>query len=532
MTDWVRSVLARLDLLGLAPDEDQVAASFVSGLAALKHWKHAASRRPEPRELSHREIVADFLASDLEAPLRAALAADADEVLRLQTSMLSDHTLRPGVRELLDSADRLGIGVGIVSNAHSGESHRALLRRHGLQERFAVQVYSDEVGIRKPHPGILVLGAEALGIPIQQCWYVGDTLDRDVVAGRRAGAGAVLVTRSQHTDSPPFAVTADADLVCEDPRGVVAALDATVAAETEHRHEVPAGPGPAPASDPRSEHAGPRPVTASLRRRAAVFLDHGGVISGSSRDEVGRAAFAQRVADRLSSSAEPVSAEQIATAIERALGEYAELKARNRRLHEASGAPNAEVDPRMFWDDLVGAGLPPRMRAVLRAECVGLAQEWGRAKSRRVLRPGIRELALMCRDEGVPVVVVSNTASGRAVRAECRGHGLDDVIAAYICSDEVGVRKPDPRILQEAITLAHADPAQSWFVGDRPQNDALVARRCGIAHRVLVLGGTANRTDAEAALDAGDATAVVADTADLPDLYRRTRAVTFAGAIT
>src|SRR5699024_101052 len=88
--------------------------------------------------------------------------------------------------------------------------------------------YSDEVGIRKPHPGIIDLAARALGTSARRCWYVGDTLDRDVVAGRRAGVAAVLVTRSHHTDTPPFPVTERADLVVDDPRGIVPALRRTV----------------------------------------------------------------------------------------------------------------------------------------------------------------------------------------------------------------------------------------------------------------------------------------------------------------
>src|SRR5699024_6442517 len=89
---------------------------------------------------------------------------------------------------------------------------------------FAVQLYSDEAGIRKPHPGIIDLAARALGTSARRCWYVGDTLDRDVVAGRRAGVAAVLGTRPPHTDTPPLSVTDRAALVVDDPRGIVPAL--------------------------------------------------------------------------------------------------------------------------------------------------------------------------------------------------------------------------------------------------------------------------------------------------------------------
>ncbi|WP_438455022.1 HAD family hydrolase, partial [Staphylococcus epidermidis] len=88
-----------------------------------------------------------------------------------------------------------------------------ILAELGLAEAFGVQIYSDEAGIRKPHPQMLCRAAEALGADLAESWYVGDTLDRDVVAGRRAGVGAVILTRSQHTDEPPFPVESQPEAV-------------------------------------------------------------------------------------------------------------------------------------------------------------------------------------------------------------------------------------------------------------------------------------------------------------------------------
>ena len=135
--------------------------------------------------------------------------------------------------ELLAECAARRIPLGIVSNAHSGRAHRAILADLGLDRFFGVQVYSDEVGIRKPHPGMIRLAAEGLGVAPQQCWYVGDTFDRDVVAGRRAGAGAVVITRDRRTDTPPFRIAEAPDLVLETPEGLIAplraALDSAVA---------------------------------------------------------------------------------------------------------------------------------------------------------------------------------------------------------------------------------------------------------------------------------------------------------------
>ena len=259
----------RLDRADAGVPTEQVEAALRAGLVALKHWKHAQSRRLTPAELPPREVVGDFLASDLPEGGRGpgGLVAESSDLLRDLTRFVSSHALRPGIGELLDLADERGIPVGIVSNAHSGRSHREVLAEHGLEGRFAVQCYSDEVGLRKPHPGIIELAAEACGTVPERCWYVGDTQDRDVVAGRRAGVGAVTPTRSHHTDDPPFVVTDRADAVYDTPEGVAAALRAA------------------------GGSAEPVAATTAPRRGPALLIDHGGVISASEPDTEARRAF-------------------------------------------------------------------------------------------------------------------------------------------------------------------------------------------------------------------------------------------------
>lgn len=489
------SLAQRLARAGSPVSADTLRASIDAGLAALKHWKHASSRRLEPREMTHREVVGDFLAADLPVAARAALVADAGEVLAELNTTLSTHTVRPGIRELVAEASNRGIALGIVSNAHSGRSHRDLLAAHGLSDAFGVQVYSDEVGMRKPHPGMIALAATALGVAPYEAWYAGDTQDRDVVAGRRAGVGAVVLTASHHTASPPFAIAERADAVFDTPEGLHAAL---VAAQ-------PGRPSQAPAA--------PRP------KGAALLIDHGGVISISEPEPERLAAFGAHLARLLDGPDGRVD-------VERALALVAEGRARHRefkRIARAAldeGGANREIDPVELWRDYVGAPLTQRQRAVLRAEAHDLTYRLGRAKSRRRLREGVRELLEHCHDAGMPVVVVSNTISGRAVRAECAEHGLAPLIGAYVCSDENGHRKPDPRIVAEALRIADADPALTWFYGDKPHNDAAVALAHGIAHRVITRGGTTADDAIAASLEGGVTTHAVDGALELLDLMR------------
>ena len=63
-----RAELARLyghilDDAGFEIPHDRLAASIDAGLAALKYWKNASSRRLEPVELTHRQVITDFMVS-------------------------------------------------------------------------------------------------------------------------------------------------------------------------------------------------------------------------------------------------------------------------------------------------------------------------------------------------------------------------------------------------------------------------------------------------------------------------------------
>ena len=488
---------------------DELASVFAGGGVALRDWKNSQSRLLEPIELDHRTIWRDFYASPLPAAEREVLIGHAGELQRELTIRSSEHTLRPGLVELLDTAAELGVPVGIVSNAHSGRAHRAILDQTGLTERFAVQLYSDEVGIRKPHPGIIDLAARALGTSARRCWYVGDTLDRDVVAGRRAGVAAVLVTRSHHTDTPPFPVTERADLVVDDPRGIVPALRRTVRpssagptfAEAAGRHDDDRSDGPERHEVGRPEAGRPAlsAVSESDRLPSALLLDHGGVISTSAPDELGLAAFTARLAEGLSAAGHATTADQAASGLAAGRIRHKEWKA----AHESvNGGPVPEIDPVTFWAELVGPELPGDPDAVaawLHAEAHRLMYDYSRVKSARTLRPGIVELLRTAGDLGIPVGIVSNTVSGRGIRSLLESQGLLDLIAAHAYSDEVGRRKPDPSGVENVLTAVDADPRRAWFVGDKPHRDVPAARAGGVGTVVIVRGGATGDDELEEA---------------------------------
>ena len=468
------------------------------GHTALKHWKNAQSRRLEPTELTHREIWRDFYASPLPRAAREVLVGSAGTLQAFLTTTLTEHVVRSGIPELLSLADSLGVRLGIVSNAHSGRAHRAVLDRHGLADAFGVQVYSDEVGIRKPHPGMITLAAHALGTTAARSWYVGDTLDRDVVAGRRAGVAAVMLTRHHHTDNPPFSVTDRADATFDTPEGLVPLLAASAPPRT----------GAAVVAEPDATDRDPM-------LPSAILLDHGGVIAVSVPDVEARAAFARLLADRLTRAGWAISGQDAAQVLSTARARHKVWKSTNETGKQpGSGAEVPEVDAATFWVQLAaprllellaaGGHAGDGVLAWLRAEAHALMTAYARAKSRPTVRSGIRELLEAARIHGVPVGVVSNTVNGRAVREELAEAGIEHLIGAHVYSDELGRRKPDPQLPLAALRALAADPARAVLVGDKPHRDVAAARAAGIGTAVLVRGGSTSDADIDELLGAAD----------------------------
>lgn len=512
VADHVAEVLARAGHHIPATDLLPV---LTGGRQALKDWKNSASRRLAPRELTHREIWGDFFAAPLPAAAREVLVAHAGALQQMVTLTLAEHTVRPGIQELVELAGSLGVPLGIVSNAHSGRAHRLIMERHGLTEAFGVQVYSDEVGVRKPNPEIIEIAAHALGAEPDRCWYVGDTYDRDVVAGRRAGAGAVVITRHRHTDRVPFPVSDIPDALFDTPEGLVEAL----------RTAAPAEPPAAPRASTRQsvELSAARATESSTNDRthrredlappSALLLDHGGVISVSRADDGVRRAFAELLATRLTRAGYALTLDQALSALEDIRAAHKSWKAG----HEAADqAAVPEIDATTFWVELAApviarmlsgepaAGsavvVPEGLRAWLRAEAHALMVAYAHAKSVTTVRMGVRELLQAARAAGVPVAVVSNTVNGRAVREKLDADGLGEYIGAHVYSDELGVRKPDPAMPAAALTALAADPARAIFVGDKPHRDVRAARAAGIGTVVLVRGGSTSDDDLDRVL--------------------------------
>ena len=104
----------------------------------------------------------------------------------------------PGCRDGLAALAETGVTLGIISNA-DGLIGARLRDREILQvgpgagTEMAVVIDSGDVGVMKPDERIFKLALDAIDLPAERTWYVGDMPGIDVVGARRAGMRPFII---------------------------------------------------------------------------------------------------------------------------------------------------------------------------------------------------------------------------------------------------------------------------------------------------------------------------------------------------
>ncbi len=213
--------LGRL-VAGMVPVE-RITTDLANGARAYARWRDEVGQGGDPVELPHARVWADFVTPTWPPAARAAVERQATPLAYAWT-WRGSWQVRPGIPEALRAAADAGLPLAVVSNTLCGAAHRDFLAAAGLSGLFGAEFYSDEAGVRKPNPRLAELAAEAIGVPVGDCWFIGDSLNRDIACARRAGTRAAILMRSPRTDreAPQPDLTPDARV--EDGHGLLALL--------------------------------------------------------------------------------------------------------------------------------------------------------------------------------------------------------------------------------------------------------------------------------------------------------------------
>ena len=113
--------------------------------------------------------------------------------------------------ELLASA---GIHRALICDTGfcPGAGVRAILQQVGLLDLLEVQIFSDEIGVPKPHATMFRAALDPLNVLPSESVHVGDMLRTDIAGAREAGMGTIRI-RDQHDD---LSDQPEADAVADD----------------------------------------------------------------------------------------------------------------------------------------------------------------------------------------------------------------------------------------------------------------------------------------------------------------------------
>lgn len=159
------------------------------------------------------EMVSTFVGKGAELLLKRSFAAcqmyPTDEVIASELEVYMQWMVEngsryskifPGVREGLMALKKAGILVALVTNKPR-KMTESLLKEKDLARFFDAIVAAGDAPTVKPHPGMLLLAAQRLGIPAADCAMVGDS-GNDALAARNAKMKPYLVASGYNEGEP------------------------------------------------------------------------------------------------------------------------------------------------------------------------------------------------------------------------------------------------------------------------------------------------------------------------------------------
>ena len=176
-----------LDLLGVQIPVDEFAALLSSRAKDYKHWAEETLI-----ELNESDLWTKWMLPDYPAEQISGMAIQLNQLYR---DFTGTRIVFPETHDVVLELFRRGYRLGLVSNTTSSVEVPAALKELHLTGCFDTIILSAVVGKRKPDPAILLDATRRMGIAPEKCAYIGDRIDRDVAAARKAGFSKAVILR-------------------------------------------------------------------------------------------------------------------------------------------------------------------------------------------------------------------------------------------------------------------------------------------------------------------------------------------------
>lgn len=188
---------------------EDVEADLRAGNAAYESWKQSQSRFMHPRELSHEDFIELVVCDWPDAARRIVLAEAALLCERFEFATLH-RPAKADARDVLLALRERGIATALVCNCLAANSARRQMGIDGLTGLLDIELFSDEVGLRKPNPDFMLTALTKLDVAPAEAWFVGDKFNRDILGARRAAIGkAILMSSAAGPGRPVRAIEPD-----------------------------------------------------------------------------------------------------------------------------------------------------------------------------------------------------------------------------------------------------------------------------------------------------------------------------------
>jgi putative hydrolase of the HAD superfamily len=185
----VAAILAALKNDGYETDRIKTMDAYESAVNFVHiTWKNQ-QRNVATAELI--DLILDRLDATLAGATREKLAHELEHAILTKPPQLLDDTKR-----LLESLhSKFLLGLICDTGMTPGRILRQILSSYGIMDLFSCHVFSNEVGVTKPHPLIFRTALERLGVTAADAVHIGDLLTTDVMGAKAVGMKAVWLNR-------------------------------------------------------------------------------------------------------------------------------------------------------------------------------------------------------------------------------------------------------------------------------------------------------------------------------------------------
>ncbi len=136
---------------------------------------------------------------------RERITSAASELTYELRKVKGERLVVDGGVETVKELDRRGYTLGIISDLVGVHEVDEWLDRDDLRKYFKTVQQSSITLLRKPHPAIYYYAMHELGALPENCAYVGDNLNRDIIGAKASGLGMTVAV--EYPNMPALKLT-------------------------------------------------------------------------------------------------------------------------------------------------------------------------------------------------------------------------------------------------------------------------------------------------------------------------------------